>query len=262
MCSYIQLRVVPSTSFSASPNSHVIAIDSRIPQFLGPLRQSIKTVHTYYGELPTVANIIREIILTACTLVTRFHTQLTPKPHRYLLKSTLFTMPATRRSTRSSSQAGGKQATLSFHNRVTKAVPKSSKNVVSSPSKQSPPSKHVVSASQEAEEQAGPAKEDIVLDDAAAVESEPEAPSPVAEQEDEAVEKTDAELQAENITGRQVDQYWRKLEGERIAKRVHQEDLSQAEKVLRYFDVSSQYGVSTSRPGKYFAHIPCIVRLY
>ncbi|KAK8134418.1 DNA polymerase delta [Apiospora sp. TS-2023a] len=151
-------------------------------------------------------------------------------------------MPATRRSTRSSSQAGGKQATLSFHNRVTKAVPKSSKDVVSSPSKQSPLSKHVVSASQEAEEQAEPAKEDIVLDDVAAVESEPEEPSPVAEQEDEAVEKTDAELRAGKITGRQVDQYWRKLEGERISKRVHQEDLSQAEKVLRYFDVSSQYG--------------------
>ncbi|KAK7920606.1 hypothetical protein PG985_008628 [Apiospora marii] len=151
-------------------------------------------------------------------------------------------MPATRRSTRSSSQAGGKQATLSFHNRVTKAVPKSSKDVVSSPSKQSPLAKHVVSASQEAEEQAAPAKEDIILDDAAGVESEPEERSPVSEQEDEAVKKTDAELRAEKITGRQVDQYWRKLEGERIAKRVHQEDLSQAEKVLRYFDVSSQYG--------------------
>ncbi|KAK8086530.1 hypothetical protein PG994_001504 [Apiospora phragmitis] len=154
-------------------------------------------------------------------------------------------MPATRRSTRSSSQAGGKQATLSFHNRVTKAVPKSSKNLVSSPSKQSPLSKHVISASQEEEEaQAEPAKEDIVIDDAAAESEpeEPEEPSPVAEKEDEVVEKTVAELRAETITGRQVDQYWRKLEGERIAKRVHQEDLSQAEKVLRYFDVSSQYG--------------------
>ncbi|KAK7948723.1 uncharacterized protein PG986_009609 [Apiospora aurea] len=152
-------------------------------------------------------------------------------------------MPATRRSTRSSSQPGGKQATLSFHNRVTKAVPKSSKNLVSSPSKQSPLSKHVIAASQEEEAaaHAEPAKEDIVIDDAT-VESEPEEPSPVAEKEDEAVEKTDSELRAENITGRQVDQYWRKLEGERIAKRVHQEDLGLAEKVLRYFDVSSQYG--------------------
>ncbi|KAK6845604.1 hypothetical protein PG995_015714 [Apiospora arundinis] len=154
-------------------------------------------------------------------------------------------MPATRRSTRSSSQAGGKQATLSFHNRVTKAVPKSSKNLVSSPSKQSPLSKHVVSASQEEEEKAHsePAKEDIILDDVAAEsEKEEEEPSQVAETEEEAVEKSDAELRAEQITGSQVDQYWRKLEGERIAKRVHQEDLSQAEKVLRYFDVSSQYG--------------------
>ncbi|KAK8038733.1 hypothetical protein PG993_007144 [Apiospora rasikravindrae] len=151
-------------------------------------------------------------------------------------------MPATRRSARSSSQTGGKQSTLSFHNRVTKAVPKSSKNLVSSPSKQSPLSKHVISASQEEEEaKAEPAKEDIVIDDAT-VESEPGEPSQVAEEDDEAVEKTDAELRAEKITGRQVDQYWRKLEGERIAKRVHQEDLSQAEKVLRYFDVSSQYG--------------------
>ncbi|KAK8129766.1 DNA polymerase delta [Apiospora kogelbergensis] len=153
-------------------------------------------------------------------------------------------MPTTRRSTRSSSQAGGKQATLSFHNRVTKAVPKSSKNNVSSPSKQSPLSKHVISASQEEEEaQAKPAKEDIILDDVVADSEEGEF-SQVEEDEatEGVIEKSDAELRAGNITGRHVDQYWRKLEGERIAKRVHQEDLSQAEKVLRYFDVSSQYG--------------------
>lgn len=56
--------------------------------------------------------------------------------------------------------------------------------------------------------------------------------------------KTPAEVRAERITDAQIRKYWKGVEEARIAKRVHQEDLGMAEKVLRYFDISSQYGVS------------------
>ncbi|KAI0125047.1 DNA polymerase delta, subunit 4-domain-containing protein [Xylariales sp. AK1849] len=144
-------------------------------------------------------------------------------------------MPATRRSNSGprSSGAGGKQATLSFNNRVTKPVPKSSKNLVSSttPTKASPLSKHVSSA-------ADPAAEDV-----AEIE-EPESLEAKVEEEvvEEVPEKSQAEKIAAKISERQIGTYWKKLEGERNAPRVHQADLTLAEKVLRYFDVSSQYG--------------------
>jgi DNA polymerase delta subunit 4 len=78
--------------------------------------------------------------------------------------------------------------------------------------------------------------------------------------------KSEAERLAEKVTDAQIKEYWREREAERIVKRgkapsisraitrnervradlastVHQEGLSVEEKVLRYFDVSSQYGV-------------------
>lgn len=67
----------------------------------------------------------------------------------------------------------------------------------------------------------------------------------VAEVKEEA-EKPQAEVRARKVTDAQVKKYWRGVEGARIAKRVHQGELSLGEKVLRYFDISSQYGVSSS----------------
>ncbi|KAL8397120.1 hypothetical protein RB594_004001 [Gaeumannomyces avenae] len=60
------------------------------------------------------------------------------------------------------------------------------------------------------------------------------APAPVV--------KSAAELEAEQVSDSQVGRYWRSLESRRLAPRVHQGDLGVDEKVLRYFDVSSQYG--------------------
>jgi DNA polymerase delta subunit 4 len=54
----------------------------------------------------------------------------------------------------------------------------------------------------------------------------------------------DEEAQAREITDTQIKQYWRKKEQERLAPRVHQEDLTVYEKVLREWDMSGQYGVS------------------
>ncbi len=57
-------------------------------------------------------------------------------------------------------------------------------------------------------------------------------------------EKSKAEVAAEKLTDAQINKYWCGIEAQRGAKRVHQEELSTDERVLRYFDVSSQYGVS------------------
>ena len=75
--------------------------------------------------------------------------------------------------------------------------------------------------------------------------------------------KTEAEILAEKVTDAQIKKYWRARDAERITPRgkifslriflenlltmmlvVHQEDLSMEEKILRLFDMSSQYGVS------------------
>ncbi|RYP85591.1 hypothetical protein DL769_000932 [Monosporascus sp. CRB-8-3] len=141
-------------------------------------------------------------------------------------------MPSTRRSSR----PAGRQSTLSFNHRVTKSsVPKSAKSgakdlVSTTPTKQSPLGKHVSTADLESEPEPEVKEEEKVKD---------VVPVPAPEPEPE---KSEAELRAQKITDSQIDQYWQALERERKAPRVHQEDLSLAEKVLRYWDVSSQYG--------------------
>ncbi|KAI1767072.1 hypothetical protein GGR53DRAFT_463814 [Hypoxylon sp. FL1150] len=152
-------------------------------------------------------------------------------------------MPATRRSSGNAARrTTGRQATLSFNHRVTKvAGPKSTKDLVSAskPAKQSPLAKHVSSAQpQSADEEEVKKEEDDVEESKIKVLEE----VPQVEVKPEPEAKSEAELRAEKISGRQIDQYWRKLERERTAERVHQEDLLQAEKILRYWDVSSQYG--------------------
>lgn len=54
----------------------------------------------------------------------------------------------------------------------------------------------------------------------------------------------DEEARARGISEAQIKKYWRGKEQERKAPRVHQEGLSLAEKVLREWDMSGQYGVS------------------
>ena len=48
--------------------------------------------------------------------------------------------------------------------------------------------------------------------------------------------------------------YWKSKEDERIAPRVHQQGLNANEKILRHFDLSSQYGVSPSLVVSYPSH--------
>lgn len=140
-------------------------------------------------------------------------------------------MPATRKSTRGAAAraaASKQQSTLSFNHKVTKSgtarpgkadklpTPTSTTKVEPEPQPQSP-----------------------TTEDVEEIEAQLPEKAPAAQPE---VEKSAAELNAEKITDAQIRRYWKGVEAARISKRVHQEDLSQAEKVLRYFDVSSQYG--------------------
>ncbi|KAI1364929.1 DNA polymerase delta, subunit 4-domain-containing protein [Xylaria arbuscula] len=135
-------------------------------------------------------------------------------------------MPATRRSS-GGGRPAGKQATLSFNHRVTKSVPKSAKNFASTPAK-SPLAKHVINIEPDVKDEDEDENEKVQVEE----------PKQVAPEH----EKTEAELRADKISDRQISQYWRDIENERRTKRLHQDDLSLAEKILRYWDVSSEYG--------------------
>ncbi|KAI0384807.1 DNA polymerase delta, subunit 4-domain-containing protein [Hypomontagnella monticulosa] len=150
-------------------------------------------------------------------------------------------MPTTKRSA-GSGRATGRQSTLSFNHRVTKSVPKSAKDLVAS--KQSPLVKQL-SPSPDVEIKPEPAGDDVAIKDEVDEKSkleDLESESKVKLEPEPEPELSEAERRALKISDRQIDQYWRKLERERIAPRVHQADLTVAEKVLRYWDVSSQYG--------------------
>jgi DNA polymerase delta subunit 4 len=140
-------------------------------------------------------------------------------------------MPTTRRSTGPRAGPTKGQSTISFHHKVTKAsTPQDAKKAVLS---------EPAVAKVEAPAEEKPKIEDVIAEPEPASEEEQDEP------EVEAVpEKPEAEVKAEKVTDAQINKYWKAIENERTAPRVHQKDLSQSEKVLRYFDVSSQYGVS------------------
>ncbi|KAK5117239.1 hypothetical protein LTR62_005856 [Meristemomyces frigidus] len=52
----------------------------------------------------------------------------------------------------------------------------------------------------------------------------------------------DEEAQARKVTDEQIKKYWKAKESERLAPRVHQEDLTVYAKVLREWDMSGQFG--------------------
>lgn len=160
-------------------------------------------------------------------------------------------MPVTRRSTRSSTGAAaaaagpGKQAKISFKSRVTKSIKDAEKG-------QEKPYKSPARAKEwkpvpddEQEYKKVKVEEETETEDGAVGGSIPEvvkpARTPAARDDDEFA------LGARKITDAGVNRYWKQIEDSRMAKEVHKkntEDLEVGEKVLRYFDVSSQYGVS------------------
>jgi len=139
-------------------------------------------------------------------------------------------MPPTRRSRTSGGPATpGSQSTLSFGsaNKVTKPTAKSATKA-----------KSVLSASLSSTNTPAVAQ-DIDLS-TGHVTSE----TAIAEQARSELkkERSEEERRALKVTDAQIRKYWRAREAERRTGRVHQEDLSVEEKILRLFDVSSQYG--------------------
>jgi DNA polymerase delta subunit 4 len=152
-------------------------------------------------------------------------------------------MPTTRRSTRSSTGAG-KQQTLSFKHKVTKAI-KTGKEGYKSPARAKEyipePTPEPTTTKQEDDEEVHTS---ATSDDEHEHEHEHEQPAQATAAE--ANTKSDEETQAAQITDRAIERYWAGIEASRSAKAVHKkhgEGLTTGEKVLRYFDVSSQYGV-------------------
>ena len=141
-------------------------------------------------------------------------------------------MPATRRSRTTSSgpTAKGGQSTLSFGTKakVTKPTPAATK------SNKKDIIAHVIS-DDSSQEQIKTKEVGYVTSEAAVKE---QAATKLAKP------RTKEELDAEKVSAVQINKYWKAREAERLAARVHQEDLSVEEKILRLFDMSSQYGVS------------------
>ena len=162
-------------------------------------------------------------------------------------------MPTTRRSTRSSTGAGAKQQTLSFKHKVTKAI-KTGKEGYKSPAraKEYIPEPSPEPATTPTKTKKTPDHDDTEPQPAPTTTTDEQlaAASAAAEQP-----QTDAELAAAQITDKAIEKYWRGIEDSRTAQAVHKkhgEGLATGEKVLRYFDVSSQYGVRIHLSSPFF----------
>jgi DNA polymerase delta subunit 4 len=143
-------------------------------------------------------------------------------------------MPPKRRA--SGPVAKSQQSTLAFHggaNKVTKAGARAQNAKQSVLSKSSPKALKPEVIDLEAVETTKPTTvESDIIDQ---TEKEVAAQRIESNPEDEA---------AGRITDAAIKRYWSAKEKKRLAPRIHQDDLSLHEKVLREFDMSAQYGVS------------------
>ncbi|KAI9039576.1 putative DNA polymerase delta subunit 4 [Aspergillus affinis] len=142
--------------------------------------------------------------------------------------------PARRRGGNTVAQRSG-QSTLSFgsKSRVTKPS-------ATTPSQKSKgldaltilPGKPSHDAISEPEESPATPSEPHVAEIAVKDQAQTEIQQPLTEEEEKALKVTEQDLR----------QYWKKEEAKRRAPRVHQGELSLHEKILRLFDLSSQFG--------------------
>jgi len=143
------------------------------------------------------------------------------------------------------------QSTLSFNNRVTKSGTQLQRDEQTASAKKLAHLEETIN--QEETEiaevkpspkstQVKPETEDEEGEDTI-VEEEPEPSKAGARRKVRTVKgKDDRELAAEKVTDPQLKKYWQKEENARLAPRVHQQSLPLHEKILRHFDLSSQYG--------------------
>ncbi|KFA47738.1 hypothetical protein S40293_07147 [Stachybotrys chartarum IBT 40293] len=144
-------------------------------------------------------------------------------------------MPTTRRSAASNRGRNAPtkgQSTISFAHRVTKNVSRE-KDLKKGSLSPALAKVEPVDDTQEIDHKV----DDVVVDEPELKEEHESEPEEQLE-----AEKTEAEIKAEKIGESQINKYWKAIEAERLASGVHQKGLTVHEKVLRYFDVSSQYG--------------------
>ncbi|KAH7089066.1 DNA polymerase delta, subunit 4-domain-containing protein [Paraphoma chrysanthemicola] len=140
-------------------------------------------------------------------------------------------MPPKRRS--SGPATNSQQSTLAFHgasNKVTKAgtrAPAGKNNVISEVSKKKEVKPEVINIVEE------PTTAETAIIDQTTEE--------VVAQPESAPE----DIEARRVTDAAIKKYWAAKEKQRVAPRVHQQDLSLHEKILREFDMSGQYGPCT-----------------
>lgn len=154
-----------------------------------------------------------------------FDPQNTNATHTQLIPNTALKppkMPATKRTRLSSGPASkGAQKTISFNpTKVSKSTSKDSK----------PTSLHPKA---EAEIKVEASIGHVSSEAAVAQQAKTEKENLRSEEEERALAVSDA----------QVKRYWRECEKARRSARVHQEELGVEEKILRLFDMSSQFGV-------------------
>lgn len=146
-------------------------------------------------------------------------------------------MPPKRRV--SGPAAKSQQSTLAFHggaNKVTKPGARAQdikKNILSKSTTKTIKSEAI---DLEPVEEANPTTVEADIIDQ--VEKEVAAQETEGNPEDEAARRTSEAT---------IKKYWSAKEKQRLAPRVHQDELSLHEKVLREFDMSSQYGVGPTR---------------
>ncbi|PKX95286.1 putative DNA polymerase delta subunit 4 [Aspergillus novofumigatus IBT 16806] len=146
-------------------------------------------------------------------------------------------MPTTRRRGGNTAASRSGQSTLSFggKSRVTKPSATSTR---SQKTKDLEPISAAVSSTEEVPDP----------DQVPVAPSEPSQPHvaelAVRQQAREEIQQplSGEDQKAIKITEQELQRYWKKEEQARKAPRVHQEDLSLHEKILRHFDLSSQYG--------------------
>ncbi|PKY06113.1 hypothetical protein P168DRAFT_135190 [Aspergillus campestris IBT 28561] len=144
-------------------------------------------------------------------------------------------MPTTRR------RGGNTQARLSFGSQSRVSKPSAAQSTTSQKAKNLEPIASTISRTPSLENVSG-------SEPAPDTPTEPSRP-PVAELA--LRQQAQAELQqplsekdklALKITPQQIEQYWKAEEKKRRGPRVHHEDLSLQEHILRHFDLSSQFG--------------------
>ncbi len=163
--------------------------------------------------------------------------------------------------------SGGRQATLSFNHRVTKpSATKQSAKEAALPTKTVEPEDKKAKAEEDKEKvKAEPEKaekDDLMAEIQAEEEDEEAQAKEEAPKADEkpllAASRSEDEIAADAVTDAQIRRYWRSVEVQSMARRVHQEGLDLGEKVLRYFDVSSHFGVSWPFSFSSFSAVRCV----